>query len=84
MNNLSELNSIEIEKIHKAEVKALDHSNEKWTKYSLDTDEIELLRKIKADIRIKSCSDIVEVDAGIVTEEMSSLCLVKSLFQNGN
>lgn len=67
LNNLSELNSIEIEKIHKAEIKTLDHSSEKWTKYFLDANEIEFLRKIKADTRIKPCSDIMEVDVGLVT-----------------
>ncbi len=79
LNNLSELNSIEIEKIHKAEVKALDHSTEKWTKYFLNADEIELLRKIKSDIRIKPCSDIMEVDVGIVTGRNEFFMLSKEL-----
>ncbi len=79
LNNLSELNSVEIEKIHKAEVKALDHSTEKWTKYFLDANEIELLRKIKTDIRIKPCSDIMEVDVGIVTGRNEFFMLSKEL-----
>jgi len=79
LNNLSELNSIEIDKIHKAEVKILDHSTEKWTKYFLDTDEIELLRKIKADIRIKPCSDIMEVDVGLVTGRNEFFMLSKEV-----
>jgi len=67
LNNLSELNSLEVDKNYTTEVKSLDHSTEKWTKYFLNTDEIELLRRIKADIRIKPCSDIMDVDVGIVT-----------------
>lgn len=67
LNNLSELNSIKIDKIQQAQVKALDHTSEKWTKYFLDENEIELLRKIKTDKRIKPCSDVMDVDVGIVT-----------------
>lgn len=67
LNNLEELNSINIDSIHQKKVKVLDHTSEKWTKYFLDEDEIELLRKIKADKRIKPCADLMEVDVGIVT-----------------
>jgi len=67
LNNLAELNSIKIDKIQQAQVKALDHTSEKWTKYFLDENEIELLRKIKTDKRIKPCADIMDVDVGIVT-----------------
>lgn len=79
LTNLDELNSIEIDKIHKAKVKTLDHSTEKWTKYFLDADEIELLRKIKTDIRIKPCSDIMEVDVGVVTGRNEFFMLSKEL-----
>jgi len=67
LNNLSELASIEIDKIHKAEVKSLEHSTEKWTKYFLEEPEIKLLRRIKSENKIKLCSDIMDVDVGIVT-----------------
>lgn len=67
MNNLSDLNTVDIEMVHHAEVKALDHSTEKWTKYFLNHAEIDLLRKIKSEKKIKTCSDIMDVDVGIVT-----------------
>ena len=67
VNNLSELNSIDIERVHKSEVKLLDHSTEKWTKYFLEENEIQLLRRIKSEKTIKPCSDIMDVDVGIVT-----------------
>lgn len=67
LNNLSELASIEIDKAHKAQVKSLEHSTEKWTKYFLEEDEILLLRRIKSENKIKLCSDIMDVDVGIVT-----------------
>jgi adenine-specific DNA-methyltransferase len=67
LNNLDELYSIDINKVHKGEVKSLEHSNEKWTKYFLEEKEIQLLRRIKSEKKIKPCSDIMEVDVGIVT-----------------
>ena len=56
MNNLSELNSIEIDKVQKADVKVLEHSTEKWTKYFLDENEIQLLRKIIFPLKFPSHS----------------------------
>jgi adenine-specific DNA-methyltransferase len=67
ISSLDELAGLDIAKIHKAEVKSLDHSSEKWTKYFLEEEEIRLLREIKADARIKTCSDVMDVDVGIVT-----------------
>ena len=67
INSLDELAGLDISEIHKAEVKSLDHSKEKWTKYFLEEDEIRFLRKIKSDKRIKSFSDVMDVDVGIVT-----------------
>lgn len=67
VDNLNELKNLDIDVVQKSEVKYLDHSTEKWTKYFLNEDEILLLRKIKTDKRILQCSDIMEVDVGIVT-----------------
>lgn len=67
LNNLTELHTIKIDKIQQTQVKALDHTSEKWTKYFLDENEIALLRKIKSDSRIELCSDVMDVDVGIVT-----------------
>ena len=52
VENLVELENIDFDIIHQSDVKYLDHSTEKWTKYFLNEDEIQLLRKIKSDNRI--------------------------------
>jgi len=67
LNTLEELEKLNIAKIQKTEVKTLEHNSEKWTKYFLDENEIKLLRQIKADKRIKTCKNVMDVDVGIVT-----------------
>jgi adenine-specific DNA-methyltransferase len=79
MNNLSDLNAVEIENVQKTQVKTLDHTTEKWTKYFLNDDEIHLLRKIKSEKKIKTCSDIMEVDVGIVTGRNDFFMLSKEI-----
>lgn len=79
VNKLSELNSIDIETVHKAEVKSLEHSTEKWTKYFLEENEIQLLRRIKSEKTIKPCSDIMDVDVGIVTGRNEFFMLSKEI-----
>lgn len=63
--DLTDLNTIDFET--NTEIKTIDHSSEKWTKYFLEADEIELLRKLKTDKRVKSCRDYLDVDVGLVT-----------------
>lgn len=79
VNNLSELQSVDIEKVHEAEVKSLEHSTEKWTKYFLEENEIQLLRRIKSEKKIKPCSDIMDVDVGIVTGRNKFFMLSKEI-----
>jgi len=65
--SLEALLALDIAKIQEAPVKLLDHSREKWTKYFLNTDEIEVMRRTKADESIRTCGDYMQVDVGIVT-----------------
>ena len=65
--SLEALLELDIAKIQEAPVKAIDHSREKWTKYFLDTDEIEVMRRTKADTSIRTCGEYMQVDVGIVT-----------------
>lgn len=65
--NLEDLNNINFENINNEEVKTIDHSNEKWTKYFLTDDEIRLLRILKFDERVTSCGKLMSVDVGLVT-----------------
>lgn len=43
------------------------HSTEKWTKYFLDQDEIDLMRSLKTDKRVVPFREYFEVDVGVVT-----------------
>lgn len=65
--NLEDLHSLDFDEIHNSDLKLIDHASEKWTKYFLDADEISLLKKMRQDRRIVPCSDIMEVDVGLVT-----------------
>ncbi|OWP83930.1 SAM-dependent methyltransferase [Flavobacterium davisii] len=67
INDLEELKTLNLDQIQNIDVKSLDHSTEKWTKYFLDENEIQLLRRIKADERINPSFDVMNVDVGIVT-----------------
>ena len=67
ISTLTELEDLDISNTQKAQVKTLEHNSEKWTKYFLDEEEIQLLRKIKANNAIKTCSNEMDVDVGIVT-----------------
>lgn len=65
--NLDKLKSIDFTTINGSNVKPVDHSTEKWTKYFLDEDEINLLKRLKSDKRVMSCRDILDIDVGLVT-----------------
>jgi len=49
--------------------KPLDHSTEKWTRYFLDADEIQLLRALSAHPGVILSGQVLEVDVGVVTGE---------------
>ncbi len=65
--NLDDLKSLNFEKINGSNVKPIDHSSEKWTKYFLTEEEINLLKRFKNDERVCSCSEIMITNVGIVT-----------------
>lgn len=67
LSGLDELGLINISEFQKTPVKSLEHNSEKWTKYFLNEEEIQLLRKIKTDKRIKLASEEMDVDVGLVT-----------------
>lgn len=49
------------------ELKPMDHSTEKWTRYFLDKDELELLRAVRENPRLIPAGNVIDVDVGIVT-----------------
>ncbi len=65
--NLEDLNAIDFKEINGSNVKPIDHSTEKWTKYFLSEEEINLLKRLKNDKRIVPCSKILDIDVGLVT-----------------
>lgn len=65
--NLDELKRVDFFAINGSNVKPIDHTTEKWTKYFLTQEEINILRRLKHDPRVVTCGDILEVDVGLVT-----------------
>jgi len=82
VNTQEELEKLNISKTQKTEVKTLEHNSEKWTKYFLDEEEIQFLRAIKADKRIKTCSNEMDVDVGIVTGRNEFFMINKETVDN--
>lgn len=65
--HIEDLSKLNFKEINDSIVKPIDHSTEKWTKYFLNEEEINLLKKLKSDKRIISCGDIMKVEVGLVT-----------------
>lgn len=65
--SLEDLDKLDFVAINGSNVKPVDHSTEKWTKYFLNEEEILLLRRIKADQRIMACKEIFDTEVGLVT-----------------
>lgn len=53
--------------IKNSETKKLDHSTEKWVKYYLSSDELELLRKLENDTRMSISTELFETNVGVVS-----------------
>lgn len=55
--------------LENTELKALDHSRDKWVKYYLSNDELGLLKRLNSDPRIFDATDLFEVNVGLVSGE---------------
>lgn len=64
---IEDLDKIDFVAINGSNVKAIDHSTEKWTKYFLDEEEILLLRRLRTDQRIIACKELFDTEVGLVT-----------------
>lgn len=51
------------------EIKQLDHSRDKWVKYYLSNEELDLLKHLNSDPRISDAADLFEVNVGLVSGE---------------
>lgn len=65
--NLDDLKEVNFKEINGTSVKSIDHSTDKWTKYFLSEEEINLLKRLKSDKRVIPCRNILDVDVGFVT-----------------
>lgn len=83
-NNLNEMVEFDFKELNKVVVKKLDHTSEKWTKYFLEENEIDILRNIKSDGNIPLCNDIMDVDVGIVTGRNDFFMLNKTDVEKWN
>jgi len=67
LNGLHDLVDYRAAAFTASDLKAMDHSKEKWTMYFLDKAELELLRRLRTDLRITTAKPAIDVDVGIVT-----------------
>lgn len=67
LDTLKSLEYLNISNIHSADVKELAHDTEKWTKYFLDQDEIDLLRKAKTNNQVELAGAAMITNVGLVT-----------------
>jgi len=69
LNSLEDIESEWLSCLNRAENKELDHDTEKWVKYYLSGDELNLLRKLGKDERITSTEQLFTVNVGVVSGE---------------
>lgn len=67
LDNLDDLLTYSSDDINHLEFKPTNSSNEKWTKYYLDRDEIQLLETLKHNENITLSGKAIDVDVGVVT-----------------
>ena len=83
-HNLDDMLNFDFNTINNIKVKTIDHSSEKWTKYFLEEEEINLLRRIKQEGNVPICDEIMDVDVGIVTGKNDFFMLTKSDVEKWN
>lgn len=69
LNGLDELKQHDLTAIERAETKMLDHGSDKWVKYYLSNEELEILQRLNNDPRISDAADLYEVNVGLVSGE---------------
>lgn len=87
LNDLDDLSNLDLTKFYDYEVKELNHSNEKWIKYFLSCEEIELMHKLCNNVDIVPTTDLFEINVGLVSGENSFFLLNHDMvkeYQLGN
>lgn len=75
LNDLDDLANLDLTNFYEYEVKELNHSDEKWIKYFLSCEEIELMRKLRSNADIVPATDLFEINVGLVSGENSFFLL---------
>ena len=75
LNDLDDLGNLDLTNFYDYEVKELNHSDEKWIKYFLSCEEIELMRKLRNNVDIVPTNDLFEINVGLVSGENSFFLL---------
>ncbi|MCR8859154.1 MULTISPECIES: SAM-dependent methyltransferase [Bacillus] len=84
LTDVPALMEIEPGDLNDLEIKPIDHDNEKWTKYFLETREILLLRKLKNNPLIKLSNNYIDVNVGVVTGQNKFFILTKEMVDEHN
>lgn len=87
LNDLEDLSNLDLSNFYDYEVKELNHSDEKWIKYFLSCEEIELMRKLRNNVDIVPTTDLFEINVGLVSGENSFFLLNHEMvkeYQLGN
>ena len=87
LNDLDDLSNLDLTKFYDYEVKELNHSNEKWIKYFLSCEEIELMHKLRSNVDMAPTTDLFEINVGLVSGENSFFLLNHDMvkeYQLGN
>lgn len=75
LKDLDDLGNLDLTNFYDYEVKELNHSDEKWIKYFLSCEEIELMRKLRNNDNIVPTTDLFEINVGLVSGENSFFLL---------
>lgn len=75
LNDLDDLSNLDLSNFYDCEVKELNHSDEKWIKYFLSCEEIELMRNLHKYDAIVPTTDLFEINVGLVSGENSFFLL---------
>lgn len=67
LSGVGDLDTVNLEELSLAPVKPVDHASEKWTKYFLDVEEIDLLRELRSHPSVTPLGNHVDIDVGVVT-----------------
>lgn len=84
LNNIEDLIYQGQKCLDAAEQKQLDTGKDKWVKYYLTNEELQLLKKLDHDSRISNATDLYEVNVGLVSGENDFFILNRSVVAEHN